>query len=239
MFTVLPESRAPRTRRLGGTVASVMVHGVLIAGAVGLTMTRRADANTAPPMPKKPPILWVATEHPPQPAAPRPRGPATDGPQLRQPPTHVIDVHIPPALPPIDAVGPIIAPEDIVIGRGGRTGMPTGGTARAGEGSALGGGGVVGEHETDRAPHVLGSAPQPRYPEGLRAAGVGGHVVLQFVVDTLGRAEPASVEIQEATRPEFADAVRAALARFRFTAGEVAGRKVRTRVQIPFEFSLR
>jgi periplasmic protein TonB len=239
MFTVLPESRAPRARRLGGTLTSVLVHGVLIAGAVALTMTHRADATVAPPTPQKPPVVFVVTEHPPQPDAPPQHGPAVARPEVRQPPTHLVDVRIPPTLPPIDPLGPTIAPEDVVLGRGGRAGIPSEGSARAGEGTALGSGGIVGEHETDRAPHVLGSAPQPRYPETLRAAGIGGHVVLQFVVDTLGRAELSTIEIQEATRPEFADAVRAALARFHFSAGEVAGRKVRTRVQIPFEFSLR
>ncbi len=90
----------------------------------------------------------------------------------------------------------------------------------------------------DRAPQMIGLAVQPRYPESLRAAGITGRVVVQFVVDTTGRAEPGSVEVQESPRPEFADAVRAALPRFRFTPGEVNGRKVRTRVQLPFEFSL-
>ena len=41
------------------------------------------------------------------------------------------------------------------------------------------------------------------------------------------------------TRAEFAESVRAALPRFRFSPGEAGGRKVRTRVQIPFDFTLR
>jgi hypothetical protein len=46
------------------------------------------------------------------------------------------------------------------------------------------------------------------------------------------------VQIVEASHPLFADAVRGALARYRFSAGEAAGRKVRTMVQMPFEFTL-
>lgn len=54
-----------------------------------------------------------------------------------------------------------------------------------------------------------------------------------------GRAEPASVQVVDMTRAEFAESVRAALPRFRFSPGEAGGRKVRTRVQIPFDFTLR
>jgi protein TonB len=62
--------------------------------------------------------------------------------------------------------------------------------------------------------------------------------VVQFVVDTVGRAELADLQVIEAPHPLFVDAVRSALARYRFSVGEAAGRKVRTRVQIPFEFTL-
>jgi hypothetical protein len=34
------------------------------------------------------------------------------------------------------------------------------------------------------------------------------------------------------------ESVREALARYRFSVGEAGGRKVRTRVQLPFEFTL-
>ena len=46
------------------------------------------------------------------------------------------------------------------------------------------------------------------------------------------------VEIIETSHPLFAEAVKNALAFYRFSPGEVAGRKVRTMVQIPFTFSL-
>ena len=78
----------------------------------------------------------------------------------------------------------------------------------------------------------------PRYPEGLRAAGVAGRVLLQFVVDTAGRVESSSVEELAATHPLFARAARDALAGWRFLPAESGGRKVRVRLQQPFDFRL-
>ena len=63
-------------------------------------------------------------------------------------------------------------------------------------------------------------------------------MVVQCVVDTLGRAELAELQVIETAHPLFVDAVCSALARYRFSVGEAAGRKVRTRVQIPCEFAL-
>ena len=80
--------------------------------------------------------------------------------------------------------------------------------------------------------------PRPRYPDELQRAGIEGNVVVQFVVDTLGRAELGELQVIETPHPLFVDAVRSALARYRFSVGEAGGRRVRTRVQIPFDFRL-
>ena len=98
-------------------------------------------------------------------------------------------------------------------------------------------GDVIDEHTADRAPRVIGHAPEPRYPASLREAGIQGRVVAEFVVDTLGRAELDGMKL-DAPQPLFAEAVRAVLPRYRFTPGEAAGHKVRTRVQLPFDFAL-
>ena len=45
MFNTLVESRATRTRSTRSTLASVLLHGVVIAGAVFLTMATKADAR--------------------------------------------------------------------------------------------------------------------------------------------------------------------------------------------------
>ena len=89
----------------------------------------------------------------------------------------------------------------------------------------------------DKPPRVLRSE-NPRFPEALRARGQGGRIVVQFVVDTLGRAEMNEFKIVDATDAQLADPVRAVLPRFRFTPGEAGGRKVRTMVALPFDFTL-
>ena len=100
-------------------------------------------------------------------------------------------------------------------------------------------GGVVDVAVVERIPRMLGNAPTPRYPASLRESGISGNVVIRFVVDTLGRAELDGVVIQEATHMLFADAVKNVLGFYRFSPGEVGGRKVRTLVQVPFTFALK
>lgn len=229
MLNVLLESRAPRARRMRSTMASALVHAALITGAVALTMPGPVAAKNADV--RAVPIKYVAL---PQRVPPSEHwGLPSPAPVARPAQISIAapDV-VPTTLPPIDA-GPAIDPDRIVIGGGVSTTVPIGG------GPMLGGGGsAVDERLVDRAPRLLGRALEPTYPASLRDAGVQGRVVVQFVVDTLGRAELADLQVIETPHPLFVDAVRAALARYRFSVGEAGGRKVRTRVQIPFEFTL-
>ena len=231
MLDVLLESRAPRTRRVGSTVASALLHAGLFAGAVALTMPGPVDGRAAPP-PEKP--IWLA---PPQavPATepgPRQGSSAPTAPGL--PPTIAPPDVVPDGLPPID-IGPAIPPDEVVIGNPGvRAGSPLG-TRGA---PPLGASAVMDERLVDRAPALTGRVIEPRYPAPLREAGVQGRVVVQFVVDTTGRAEVDGLQVLESAHPQFLESVREALGRYRFTVGEAAGRKVRTRVQMPFAFAL-
>lgn len=69
-------------------------------------------------------------------------------------------------------------------------------------------------------------------------AGVEGQVVAQFVVDVEGRVEAGTVRLVRSGNALFDEAVRTGLARMRFTPAEIAGRKVRQLVEIPFVFAL-
>ena len=232
MLDVLLESRAPRARRLGITIASAALHAGLIAGAVALTVPGAVDGKPVPPPPA---VHWV--EPPPEPRLQTPHARRSSDTRWATPaPPHIFrapDI-VPGDLPPIDA-GPIIPRDDVVIGaRGVRTDSPLGGSS----GTALGAGAVLDQHLVDRAPRLAGRVLEPRYPATLREAGIQGRVVVQFVVDTLGRAELDELQVVETPHPQFVESVRAALERYRFTVGEAAGRKVRTRVQMPFEFTL-
>jgi protein TonB len=142
---------------------------------------------------------------------------------------------IPVALPPVD-VGPVLPTVELAIGgRGVRTDSPIG---AGGSPSSTGAGSILDERMVDRAPRLLGRAIEPHYPAMLRDAGIQGRVVVQFVVDTLGRAEQGELQVMESPHAQLTEAVRAVLGRYRFSVGESAGRKVRTRVQMPFDFTL-
>lgn len=78
----------------------------------------------------------------------------------------------------------------------------------------------------------------PRYPSMLASASVEGTVVMQFVVDTLGRVESGSLDVLRADHPLFEQSVREALGRMRFVPAEAGGRKVRQLVEQPFTFAL-
>jgi len=58
------------------------------------------------------------------------------------------------------------------------------------------------EGEVDHPPELITPGPR-RYPADLNRAKVGGRVVLSFVIDTLGQAEPCSFHVVFATNPGF------------------------------------
>ena len=233
MFTVLLESRAAHARRLGSTVASAILHGAILAGAVALTLPDRGNAT--PPPRDVSPVKYVRfpsrerasatplpAHSPPSPLS-RPDFPSIAPPDVT-----------PIALPAVD-VGPALAPDQLLIGGGSHSAAPAGASAL---GPALGSGDAANASAVDRAPRTLGRVEEPRYPARLRAAGIEGVVMAEFVVDTLGRAELDGLRFPVSANPLFDASVREALARYRFQPGEIAGRKVRTRVQLPFEFRL-
>jgi periplasmic protein TonB len=236
MLTVLLESRAAPQRRVGGTVLSTIVHGAAIAAVVALTLPGRGSARSAPDV-RIDSIHYVvpATQAPPvsthspattssSKAPPRPNLPTIDAPTIT-----------PTAIPPIDLSLPATTSDRVIIGRHSdvfASGIGTPGIALSSADGVSDAGAV------DRAPRIVGRAAEPRYPAPLRAAGISGHVLAEFVVDTLGRIEPGTLRFPELTNPLFGDAVRDALTRYRFAPGEMAGRKVRTRVAVPFEFKV-
>jgi protein TonB len=234
MLNVLLESKAVRTKRVGGTLTSVLVHGAFVTFVVALGM-RPTHVEARTPDVRKPDIIYIPIE--PRPEAPRERGtrslvarPSTPAPAPTPLPTFD---EIPTGIPPVDlTAAPITDATEFT--RGVTTG--TGGTERRGLSGPLEG--VLEERYVDRPPHILGTPVSPAFPSSLRERGINGRVSVQFVVDTLGRAEMSGLRVVEATDPLFAQAVRAVLGRYRFSPGEVGGQKVRTLVQLPFDFTL-
>ena len=93
------------------------------------------------------------------------------------------------------------------------------------------------EIEVER-PAVLTSRLTVKYPDDLRSRYVSGCVVVQFVVDTTGRADMSTFRVLEASHPEFAQAVREGLPGLRYRPGELGKRKVRQVMEAPFDFAI-
>lgn len=78
----------------------------------------------------------------------------------------------------------------------------------------------------------------PIYPDSLRLEGTEGLVEAEFVVDTTGRVDLATVRILASSRPEFAEAVETALAGMQFRPAWRGFRRVRQLVLQRFSFRL-
>jgi TonB family protein len=76
------------------------------------------------------------------------------------------------------------------------------------------------------------------YPRTAKLAGQSGSAVVQFVVDTLGRAKPESITCTQATYKDFADAAMAAVKTMEFTPATLEGHKIEQLVQYPIDFKL-
>lgn len=234
MLDVLLESKAVRTKRMGGTLMSVLVHGAIITSVIALGVRPRPISARTPDFPKEGPIYVPVA---PKPEAPKGRTtrPLVDHPSTPTPAPVTLPKfdHVTPGIPPVDlSTTPITDATDFARGVSSGSGGP--------ETRGLGGPpeGVLEERYVDRAPHILGTPVQPGFPTSLRERGINGRVSVQFVIDTLGRAEMGGLRIVEATDPLFVQSVRAVLPRYRFSPGEVGGQKVRTLVQLPFDFTL-
>jgi len=87
---------------------------------------------------------------------------------------------------------------------------------------------------TDSAPRVRTSIA-PVYPVELKQAGVGGEVVVDFVVDATGKVRNAYVV--SSSQREFERPALEAVNQWTFDAGQKGGRFVNTHLQVPIAFS--
>jgi protein TonB len=234
MLAVLLESRSRKQRRAGGAALSVAAHLAIIGAAAAVT-ARGAVVRRAPekpvwvnmPTPHDPPQV-VRTVVPVLPRIPRPGGVSI--------PRLDVDVKAPAVAINLNSkLGDLSWPSTAtcVECRGGLRGLVADAVGADGKGN--------GESAEWRGSELLMrivTSAVPRYPERLRDSGIEGSVLVQFAVDTTGRVDMASLKILESTHALFTDAVRDALARFRFRPAEVGGRRVPALAQMPFEFRL-
>jgi TonB family protein len=87
----------------------------------------------------------------------------------------------------------------------------------------------------EEKPAVL-SGPTLQFPELLRQAGIEGRVLVQAIVDTLGRAEPNSVKVLQSPNPGFDQSATNYVLKALFRPARVHGRAVRVLIQIPVDF---
>jgi hypothetical protein len=92
--------------------------------------------------------------------------------------------------------------------------------------------------EVDSAVSVDPSSAAPAYPPALLKLGVEGSVMVRYVVDSMGHADLATLQIIRASRIEFAVAVRDALPLMRFTPAKMGPKAVPQLVEQPFNFRI-
>jgi len=151
-----------------------------------------------------------------------------DIPQLKGFQTVVAPTDIPTNIPPIN-LQEHFDPKDY-SGTGVEGGIGTGIVPSSGD--------VYMESVVEERPDLL-SGPQPLYPDLLRQAGIQGRVIVSAIIDTTGRAEPASVKVIQSPNPGFDQAAKTAVLKALFRPARVHGRPVRVLVNIPYDFKLK
>ena len=232
MFNQLIESKAKKQRMAGGTVFSVVLHTVLIGGAVYAT----AAAGNKDEKAKAEKIQFVEMKKEPVPEkkAPEPpkevivKPPPPKGFQVLRAPVK-IDIKI----PEID-LSKAITNESDFSGKGVKGGTGSG---------VVGGTGPVTnqtyfEFQVEKPAEMLPESPKPKYPSVLESSGIAGEVQAQFVVNTQGKADLDQFKVLKSTNELFTQAVKNVLPRMRFSPAMIGGKPVNQLVQQSFQFAV-
>lgn len=228
MFEVLVESKPKKQRTAGQFVVSLILHGLLITGAVMATkgaaevVKERLEDTTlvfleppkAPPPPETPPPDAIVSANPP------PKGFQTVV-AVQDIPTEIPPVNLNERFDPKDFTGTGVQ-GGVAVGVVGGSGPVTGETFL--------------EAQVDDPPQLISAGPR-RYPPVLERAGVGGRVVAQFVIDTTGHPESAGFKILTTTNPAFNEPAREMIMKSVFRPGKVRGVAVRVQVQQAVSFN--
>ena len=261
MMRLLESKRTDKKGRSpGGTIFSIILHSLIIFLAVFATAragSRKAEKvetkvnfvqmkKTEPPPPKKEPP-------PPPKEAPKPKAEApkvVDVPQLPKevplaPPQGFKVVapvlSVPTDLPTVD-LSKALTNENDFSGKGvagGSSSGVKGGTGNEGDTGKDAGAdhGPYMEFQVEKPVAKIGGEA-PEYPAPLKADGVEGTVLAQFVVNESGRYESGTLKILNSSNPAFSAAVKDALPRMKFSAAQIGGKKVQQLVQMPFQFHI-
>src|SRR6266566_3178681 len=232
MFNQLLESKAKKEKMAGGTVFSIVLHTVLIAGAVYATARAgskdekaKAEKIQFVEMKKEPP-KEAPKEPPPKEVVVKP--PPPKGFQVLRAPVK-IDIKI----PEID-LSKAVTNENDFTGKGVKGGTGSG---------VVGGTGPVTnqtyfEFQVEKPAEMLSDSPKPKYPSVLESSGIAGEVQAQFVVSSSGKADMDSFKVLKSTNVLFSQAVKNVLPRMRFSLAMIGGKPVNQLVQQSFQFAV-
>jgi protein TonB len=222
MLPTLIESRRPLASggALGGGALSFLVHSALIAGAIYATFHATEVVQVARMIVDLPLLQQKA----PEPPKARILGavPAFN--------TLAIPTTILPEIPP-----PARAPFDPTSFSGLGVANPVAWGTVATAPAAPRPDSVYSTEMLEELP-VRVSGPAARYPELLRAARITGRVMVEFVIDTAGHVEPASLRVTASTNRMFDRPAIEALAAWLFQPARIGGRAVRALVRMPVDF---
>jgi TonB family protein len=87
-------------------------------------------------------------------------------------------------------------------------------------------------------PPILLLSPPLDYPPLLRQAGIAGRVVVLAVIDTTGRAEPASVRVIQGAHPGFDQPSKQWMLNALFRPARAGGRPVRVRINRALDYTI-
>ena len=90
----------------------------------------------------------------------------------------------------------------------------------------------------DRVPELsnrgeIATIMERLYPRLLQDAGIGGTVVMQFVIEPDGTVDMSSAKVLESSNEQLSEASMKAIERFRFRPGRYKGENVRVLIQMP------
>jgi periplasmic protein TonB len=230
MLNTLLESRQARVRNRLGAATSMVVHISVIVSALYVTNARPLPAivpETSTRIHIRPAAPEVA------PSNARRRTSEGERAGRRPPRALILDLSIATEIPAIDLTPGIGTLSDFPE-RSGISGESTTSADAVETGSREAYDGV----EVDIPASALGGGPVPEYPASLRAAGVEGTVVAQFVVDSRGNAIAGSIRIVSSSNGLFSESVRTAIPAMRFVPARLRGKPVHQTVRQLFVFKL-
>jgi protein TonB len=229
MFEHLIESNPKKVRTFKQQTASLVLH--LVVGYAAIKATAGAAEELTKVLQDTTNFMLAAPPPPPPPEAPPPEAIVTANPpplgfQTVMPPTE-----IPKDIPPVNLNERFNAAD--FTGKGVEGGISTG--------IAGGTGPVTGEtflQEQVDDPVQPINIPRPRYPPVLQQAGVAGFVEAQYVVDTLGHAEPVTWRVLKSSNGQFEAPARESIMKGLFKPARIKGAAVRQLVQQKISFNI-